>query len=125
MMKSDMLSGKTAEQLGRPLRPLGGTTLFLGFFAGAAYFVSGTTAETAELWMYILLALPVVMLLIAWGFAVVAVVKGEREQKAGYTTTGGAYPHVPQVDSKTGEVLREVGQPLISPQRSWGHRRLR
>jgi len=116
MKKSDMLPGLAAAQWARPLGPLAGVMMAVAFMSGGAYFVSGATAETAEPWLYVLFAVTI-LLIFADTFVLFAMLfKAVREEKAGYTTTGGMSPKVPQIDYSTGEVLREVGQPLLGTQ---------
>lgn len=108
--KSGMLPGRSAEQWARGLRPLGATYLSLTILGAAAYFLIGATAETVPLWLYILFILAIVGFGIGMFVYFATLVKAIRESKAGYTTTGGMYPELPQLDSETGEVLRKAGE---------------
>jgi hypothetical protein len=104
-----MLPGLSAEQWSRPLRPLGTVVMCITFVAGAAYFLMGGKAETVPPWLYAIFALALVIFFVGMFVMFAGLLKAIRESKAGYTTTGGAYPELPQLDSKTGEVLREPG----------------
>jgi len=116
LKKSDMLPGLAAAQWARPLGPLAGIMMALAFISGGCYFASGATAETVQPWLYALFA-ATILLILADIFVLFAMLfKAVREERAGYTTTGGMSPKVPQVDYLTGEVLREVGQPLMGTQ---------
>lgn len=106
----DTLPGLTAEQWGRPLRPLCTVDVFLTVVSAAAYFLTGATAETVPPWLYVIVALTLVVFSVAMFVMFAALLKAVKESKAGYTTTGGAYPELPQLDSKTGEILREAKQ---------------
>ena len=110
MNQPDMLPGLTAEQWGRPLRPLCAVDVFLTVVSAAAYFLTGATAETVPPWLYVIVALTLVVFSVAMFVMFAALLKAIKESKAGYTTTGGAYPELPQLDSDTGDVLREAGQ---------------
>jgi len=110
-----MLPGWTARQWGRPLKALGVGLLTFTWGGGAAYFLIGATAETVPLWLYVIFALAVLTFLAVWFTYFAAMIKAIREAKAGYTTTGGMYPELPQLDSKTGDVIREAG--AARPQR--------
>ena len=108
--KSDMLLGLTAEQWSRPLRLLSTVLLSLTAVGAAAYFLTGATAETVPPWLYVVFALAILNAAIVTFVVFAGLLKAIKESKAGYTTTGGAYPDLPQLDSKTGEVLREAGR---------------
>ena len=110
MKKSDMLPGLTAEQWGRPLRPLCTVDVFLTVVSAGAYFLTGATAETVPPWLYIIVALTLVGFSAAVFIMFAGLLKAIKESKVGYTTTGGAYPELPQLDSTTGKVLRQAGQ---------------
>ncbi|WP_231556544.1 hypothetical protein, partial [Cryobacterium sp. MLB-32] len=114
MKKSDMLAGRTAEQWSGPVRFLARILFSTGVISGALYFVTGSTAETVPLWLYVIFGVTIVIFVVAFLVYCAFALKAHREAKAGYTTTGGLYPKVPQVDSLTGEVLREVGEALMS-----------
>jgi len=124
MKKTDMLPGWTAEQWSRPSGPLGRVGISLALISGAGYFLSGSTAATVPGWLYALFAVTIANYLVAMYFLFALMVKAHREAKAGYTTTGGMHSEVPQVDSLTGEVLREVGEDLRVPRRSRPKKRL-
>ena len=124
MKKSDMLPGLTAEQWGRRLAPLGKVVMSITLIAAAAYFVTGATAETVPPWLYALFAVAITIFSVTYFMMIAFTVKAHREAKAGYTTTGGLHPEVPQIDSLTGEVLREVGQDLRVPGRARPKKRL-
>ena len=79
--------------------------------SAAAYFLTGATAETVPPWLYVLIALTLATYAVSMFIVFAMYIKAVREAKAGYTTTGGAYPELPQLDSKTGNVLREAGRP--------------
>ena len=111
MTKSDMLPGLSARQWGGPLRPLGTVLIFLTVVSAAAYFLTGATAETVPPWLYVLIALTLAAFAVSMFILFAGLIKAIREAKAGYTTTGGGYPELPQLDSKTGNVLREAGPP--------------
>lgn len=124
MKNSDMLPGLAAAQWARPLQPVGKIGITTTLLAGAAYFVTGTTAETVPPWMYALFAVPITIYCVVIFVMFAMLVKAHREAQAGYTTTGGIYPELPQLDSLTGEVLREVGQDLRVPGRARPKKRL-
>jgi hypothetical protein len=105
-----MLPGLTAEQWGRPLRPLSTVLLSLTAIGAAAYFLTGATAETVPPWLYVVFALAILNAAAVTFVVFAGLLKAIKESKAGYTTTGGAYPELPQFDSKTGDVLGEAGQ---------------
>ncbi|MDH6238546.1 hypothetical protein [Cryobacterium sp. CG_9.6] len=42
-------------------------------------------------------------------------IKAARESKAEYTTTGGMYPKLPQLESRTGVVLRPAPTTTLLP----------
>ena len=111
MTKSDMIPGWSARQWGGPLKPLGTVLIFLTVVSAAAYFLTGATAETVPPWLYVLIALMIATYAAGMFFLFAGLIKAIREAKAGYTTTVGGYPELPQLDSKTGNVLREAGQP--------------
>ena len=125
MHKSEMLPGLTAEQWARPLQPLAKVLMSLTIIFGAAYFLSGSTAATVPPWLYALLGVTTTVYLAATFIAFALIVKARREAKAGYTTTGGMHPEVPQIDSLTGEVLREVREDFTVPCRLRSKKRLR
>jgi len=106
-----MLPGLSASQWGGPLRPLGTVLIFLTVVSAAAYLLTGATAETVPPWLYVLIALTLATFAVSMFVMFAMYIKAIREAKAGYTTTGGGYPELPQLDSKTGNVLREAGQP--------------
>ena len=115
-----MLAGRTAEQWSTPLFRL--TYVMLGFTAVTAvsYFAAGLTASTIPIWFWVLVAC-VVGSFAACCYASVALLwKAHREAKAGYTTTGGGYFDLPQLDSVTGTILRRPGEPPY--RRSSGNR---
>ncbi|KFF59139.1 hypothetical protein JF66_13450 [Cryobacterium sp. MLB-32] len=96
----------------------------LGFISGGAYFVSGATAETVQPWLYALLAAAILLFSVVMFLSCAVLVGAVREETAGYTTTGGMSPHVPQLNYLTGEVVREVGQPLTGAQNTCPKKRL-
>ena len=101
-----MLSGRSAEEWARSLRPLCLVMFSLTAVAAVAYFGLGVTANTVPWWLYVLAALVVVSYVLVASTLIATLLKAIRESKAGYTTTGGYFPELPQLDSKTGEVLR-------------------
>jgi len=111
MTKSDVLPGWSARQWGGPLRPLGTVLIFLTVVSAAAYFLTGATAETVPPWLYVLIALTIATYAAGAFILVAGLIKAIREAKAGYTTTVGGYPELPQLDSKTGNVVREARPP--------------
>ena len=111
MTKSDMLPGWSARQWGGPLSSLCMVGVFLTVVSAAAYFLTGATAETVPPWLYVLIALTLATFAASMFVMFAMYIKAIREAKAGYTTTGGGYPELPQLDSKTGNVLREAGRP--------------
>lgn len=116
--KSDMVPGLTAEQWSRPSVPLGKIRISLVFISGAAYFASGSSAETIPPWLFALFAVTITNYFIAMFILFTFIGTAHREAKAGYTTTGGIHAEVPQIESLTGDVLREVGEDLRVPRRS-------
>lgn len=116
MNRSDLLPGRAASQRSRPLGPLSGILMALGFISGASYFLSGATAETVQPWLYALFAVTIMLFFVVMFVVFAVMFRAVREEKAGYTTTGGMSPQVPQLDYLTGEVVREVGQPLTATQ---------
>ena len=118
MTKSDLLPGWSASQWGGPLRSLGTVGVFLMVVSAVAYFLTGATAETVPPWLYVLIALMLATYAVSMFILFAGLIKAIREAKAGYTTTGGGYPELPQLDSKTGNVLREAGQPAKLANRS-------
>ena len=125
MKEPDMLSGLTAEQWSRPLSPLGKVVMSITLVAALAYFVTGSMAETVPPWMYALFALVIALFLLLFFVMIAFTVKASREAKAGYTTTGGLHPEVPQLDSRTGEVVRKAGQALTTEQRTRLRKRIK
>ena len=111
MTKLDMLPGLSARQWASPLQPLCIVLVLLTVISAAAYFLTGATAETVPLWLYVLIALTLATFAVSMFVMFAMYIKAIREAKAGYTTTGGGYPELPQLDSKTGNVLREAGPP--------------
>ena len=111
MAEPKMLPGWSARQWGSPLRSLCTVLVFLTVVSAAAYFLTGATAETVPPWLYVLIALTLACYAVSMFVMFAMYLKAVREAKAGYTTTGGAYPELPQLDSKTGNVLREAGRP--------------
>ena len=111
MTKSDMLPGWSARQWASPLQSLCIVLVLLTVISAAAYFLTGATAETVPPWLYVLIALTLVTYAVSIFVTFAVLIKAVRESKAGYTTTGGGYPELPQLDSKTGNVLREAGRP--------------
>jgi len=114
--KSDMLPGLAASQWSRPLGPLAGIMMAAAFIFGISYVVSGATADTIQPWLYALFAVTILLFSVVLYLTLAVYFRAYREVKAGYTTTGGMSPQVPQLDYRTGEVLREVGQPLTATQ---------
>lgn len=106
--KPEMLGGRTAEQWSRTLVPLSTTTLVLGGVVFVSYFLTGGTAATVPVWLYVMVVLAAVSFCTLMVNIFAMLFKAIREGKAGYTTTGGMYPELPQLDSETGEVLREA-----------------
>ena len=107
----DTLPGWSARQWGGPLSSLCTVLVFLTVGSAAAYFLTGATAETVPPWLCVLIALTLATYAVSMFIVFAMYIKAVREAKAGYTTTGGAYPELPQLDSKTGNVLREAGRP--------------
>lgn len=99
------LRGWTAVQWGRPLRPLGTLMLVLTALSGLCYFLVGGTAESVPPWLYALFCAAILTFAAGLFFFFSGMVKAIRESHAGYTTTGGLYPELPQLDQR-GEVLR-------------------
>jgi hypothetical protein len=64
--------------------------------------------------LYALWAAPCALFLVFYFLLIAFVFKARREARAGYTTTGGMHPEVPQIDYETGKVLREVGEQLFT-----------
>ena len=118
MNTPELLSGLSAAQWARPLRNLSRAVFLLVFIAGGAYFASGATAETVPPWLFALWAITFATCGATYFITIAMLRKARREAKAGYTTTGGMHPEVPQIDYETGKVLREVGEPLFTEQRS-------
>ena len=56
MEKSELLSGAPADQWAGRIRPSATATIPVALIAGAAYFLTGSTAETVPPWLYALLA---------------------------------------------------------------------
>ncbi|MDH6238544.1 hypothetical protein [Cryobacterium sp. CG_9.6] len=101
-----ILPGRSAEEWSRGIGPFVLSSMLLAVIFVPAYVLSGATAATAPIWLY---ALFVVMLLLFFAGMFVflaAAFKAMREAKAGYTTTGGQYPNLPQLESRTGVVIR-------------------
>ena len=111
MTEPKMLPGWSARQWGGPLRSLCTVLVFLTVIFAAAYFLTGATAETVPPWLYVLIALTFATYAVSMFILFAGLIKAIREAKAGYTTTVGMYPELPQLDSKTGNVLREAGPP--------------
>ena len=111
MTKLDMLPGWSARQWGGPLSSFCIAGVFLTVVSAASYFLTGATAETVPPWLYVLIALTLATFAASMFIMFAGLIKAIREAKAGYTTTGGGYPELPQLDSKTGNVLREAGPP--------------
>ena len=111
MTEPNMLPGLSARQWGGPLRSLCTVGVFLMVVSAAAYFLTGATAETVPPWLYVLIALTLATYAVLMFILFAGLIKAIREAKAGYTTTGGGYPELPQLDPKTGNVLREAGPP--------------
>lgn len=105
-----MLRGRTAEQWSRPLRPLATILLAIALVFGASYFLTGATADTVPIWVLAIMALMGLTFALEMFFVFAVLFKAIRESKAGYTTTGRMYPELPQLDSETGEVVREAPQ---------------
>lgn len=116
MKKSDMLPGLAAAQWVRFLAPLSKVVMVLSLIDLAVYVVTGATAETVPPWMYALFAVTITIFFVVILLMFAGLEKGHREANAGYTTTGGKYPEVPQLDSRTGKVVREIGQALTTEQ---------
>ena len=110
MKKSDMLPGRTAEAWGRPLRLLSTVLFLLTAVGAAAYFLTGATAETVPPWLFVVFASATLNAAVVIFVVLAGLLKAITESRAGYTTTGGAYPELPQLDSTTGKVLRQAGQ---------------
>jgi len=108
MNKSDMLSGRSAEQWARYLRPLCLVMFALTTATAVAYFGLGVTADTVPRWLYAMAGLVVVSYVLVAFTLIATLLKAIRESKAGYTTRSGYYPELPQIDSRTGEVLRKA-----------------
>ena len=111
MAEPKMLPGLSARQWGGPLSSLCMVVAFLTVVSAAAYFLTGATAETVPPWLYVLITLTLATFAVSMFIMFAGLIKAIREAKAGYTTTGGGYPELPQLDSKTGNVLREAGPP--------------
>ena len=105
-----MLPGLTAEHWSRPLRLLSTVLLLLTAVGAAAYFLTVATAETVPPWLYVVFISATLNAAVVTFVVLAGLLKAIKESKAGYTTTGGAYPELPQLDSTTGEVLRQAGQ---------------
>ena len=117
MSEPKMLPGWSARQWGGPLRSLCTVLVFLTVVSAAAYFLTSATAETVPPWLYVLIVLTLATFAVSMFVMFAGLIKAIREAKAGYTTTGGGYPELPQLDSKTGSVLREAGPPAKSANR--------
>ena len=102
--KSDMLPGQAAAQWSRPLGPLSGILMALGCISGGGYFVSDATVETIQPWLCALFAVTILLFSVVMFLSCSVFVTAVREEKAGYTTTGGMSPHVPQLDYRTGKL---------------------
>lgn len=111
MSEAVMLKGRTAERWSRPLRTLRILQVAVMIAFGASYFLSGATAETVAPWVVALMVLMLLVFAVGMFFVFAVYVKAIREAKAGYTTTGGMYPELPQLDSETGVVVREAPTP--------------
>jgi len=109
-----MLPGLAAAQWARPLGALARIMMVVAFISGGSYFISGASAETVQPWLYALFAVTIILIFVDIFVLFAMLFKAVREEKAGYTTTGGMSPKVPQIDYLTGEILREVGQPLLN-----------
>ena len=105
-----MLSGRSAEQWARSLRPLCLVMFLLTTVAAVAYFGSGVTADTVPWWLYAIAGLVVVSYGLVVFTLITTLLKAIRESKAGYTTTSGYYRELPQLDSRTGKVLRKAAE---------------
>ena len=117
MSEPKMLPGWSARQWGGPLRSLCTVLVFLTVVSAAAYFLTSATAETVPPWFYVLIVLTLATFAVSMFVMFAGLIKAIREAKAGYTTTGRGYPELPQLDSKTGSVLREAGPPAKSANR--------
>ena len=60
MKKSEMLRGLSAEQGGRPLRPMATVMLSITAVFAAVCFLTGATAKTVPPWLYAIVALLIV-----------------------------------------------------------------
>lgn len=106
-----MLPGRTAEQWSKPIFKLSHITLGFTAITAVLYFAMGLTASTIPIWFWVLAVCTVGSFLAGLFSASALLWKASREAKAGYTTTGGGYFDLPQLDSVTGEVLRRPGDP--------------
>ena len=83
------------------------TTLCLfSLVVGAVAVIARAEERTLSIVVWVMLSCFVMMLvaLAGWGMAI------RRESRAGYTTMQGHFRHLPQVDSRTGQVVRAAGQ---------------
>ncbi|KQO98380.1 hypothetical protein ASF30_09985 [Leifsonia sp. Leaf264] len=103
-----MLKGWTAFEWARPLRPTTHVMLSLTVVCLIGYFAVGGTAEAVTWWLSILIGLLVASFVLTLVFYFTAMVKAIRESRAGYTTTAGMYPELPQLD-RDGRVIRAAG----------------
>lgn len=78
--------------------------IFAGL-SGACYFLVGGTAESIPWWLYFIFGVAVLNFVAGMVFFFSMLVKAVRESRAGYTTSAGLYPELPQLD-RSGRVLR-------------------
>ncbi|MDH6238547.1 hypothetical protein [Cryobacterium sp. CG_9.6] len=104
----EMLPGLSAADWSRILRS---RVRWLALFMPvpfAIYYVSGASMDTIPLWLYVLFGLIPLFFALSVFFIVAASIKAAREVKARYTTYDGIHPELPQLESRTGIVLREA-----------------
>ncbi|WP_217424035.1 hypothetical protein [Agromyces sp. Marseille-P2726] len=96
----------SAEQWGRPLKFLSTSLVVIASAFGAGYFLSGATAESIPAWLFLLFVVMGVNFAAVIVVSLSGMIKAVRESRAGYSTTAGLYPELPQLDSRTGELLK-------------------
>lgn len=106
-----MLPGRTAAQWSKPLFRLAYVTSGFTAVTFVLYFAAGLTASTIPIWFWVLVVCVVGSFAASLYGAGALLWKAHREAKAGYTTTGGGFFDLPQLDSVTGKVLRRPGDP--------------
>lgn len=85
----------------------------VAFIIGVIGIIMGITPETGPRVLPFLFVgvIGAAAVRVAW---TISTIRGKREAQAGYTTLNGEYRDYPQVDPRTGLVIRRAGAPLLS-----------